>query len=246
MSQGYYLLHYFYWNQVPYRAGGLVIFHISSILCPIFERGILLSIPFLPTDRKERFADLALKDTENVEISGVKDSAILCRGDVNDNSLAQLDPLSQTELGQFDHKILTKHQGQSTIFGASNDTNSGDTNILSDETIKPPNVTISQLSFVEEDRYGSIMKIFNFEVAYITEPNEKIEFKTNDFTKVSPDTNLKSRENEMEVFKCDPCIKSKTRKDKSDRVLDTSFAMCLIFLLSKPVFIQHTSHASSM
>ena len=76
---------------------------------------------------------------------------------------------------------------------------------------------------VGEDRYGSIMKIFNFEVAYInqTDPNEKIEFKTNDFTKSSPFTNLKSGENETEiknieneVFKCDPCTKSKARKDK--------------------------------
>ena len=50
-----------------------------------------------------------------------------------------------------------------------------------------------------------------------TEPYEKIEFKTNHFLKGVLDTKLKSRENEMEVkiknvenevFKCDPCSKS--------------------------------------
>ena len=58
-----------------------------------------------------------------------------------------------------------------------------------------------------------------------------MEFKTNDFTTASPDTNFMSRGNEMEiknveneVFKCDPCTKSKTRKEfsslgGSDKVL---------------------------
>ena len=44
------------------------------------NRGILLSIPFLPTDLKERLADLALKDTKNVATSGSKDPAVLSRG----------------------------------------------------------------------------------------------------------------------------------------------------------------------
>ena len=107
------------------------------------------------------------------------------------------------------------------IFGASGDTSSGDKDTLSDETIKHPKLTTSQLGFVGEDGYGSI--IFNFRVANTnnTEPYEKIEFKTNDFTKGTTHTNLKSRENEMkvknfenEIFKYDPCSKSKTRKDK--------------------------------
>ena len=147
----------------------------------------------------------------------------MSKGDVKDNSLVKLDPLNQTELGQFDDKILSKQPNLPTIFGASRDTNSGDTNILSDETIKTPKITISQLCLFGEEGDGSIIKIFNFEVANTknTEPYEKIEFKTDDFTKGNTDTNLKSSENEMkvknfenEVFKCDPCCKSKTRKDK--------------------------------
>ena len=66
---------------------------------------------------------------------------------------------------------------------AFNDTNLGDTNKLSDETLQYPKVTISQLGLVGEDGYGGIIEIFNFEVAYTnTEPKEKIEFNTNDFT----------------------------------------------------------------
>ena len=80
-----------------------------------------------------------------------------------------------------------------------------------------------------------------------------IKFESSDFPKSVLDTRLKSRvikmkvkDFEMEVFKCDPCIISNTKKDKNERELATSFAMYLIFLLSKPVFNSDTSHASSM
>ena len=78
------------------------------------------------------------------------------------------------------------------------------------------------------------------------ESNDNIKFNTSDDCKCDLDAKFKSRDNEMEVFNCDPCSKSKTRKDKIDRVLATSFAMYLIFLLSKPVFNSDTSHEFSM
>ena len=84
-------LHYFYWNR----------------------GAIPLSIPFPRQDLKGRFADLALKDTRNIANSGSKDPAVLSRGNIKDNSLAKLNPLTQTELGQFDHKNLSKHPDQS-------------------------------------------------------------------------------------------------------------------------------------
>ena len=52
--------------------------------------------------------NVGLKDTENDEISGGKDSAILSKGDVKHNSLVKLDPLNQTELRQFDDKNFSK------------------------------------------------------------------------------------------------------------------------------------------
>ena len=103
-----------------------------------------------------------------------------------------------------------------------------------------------------EDADGSTIKIFNFEVAYTknTESYEKIEFKTSDFTKGSPDTKFKSRENEMkaknfgnEVFKCDPCTKPTTRKEKIQSYSNHSSSnfgaihvAFFVFFLSKPVF----------
>ena len=69
------------------------------------------------------------------------------------------------------------------IFGASVDTSSGDKYILFDETIKHPKLKIIQLGVVGEDGYGGIIEIFDFEVAYKnTEPKERIELNTNDFT----------------------------------------------------------------
>ena len=50
----------------------------------------------------------------------------------------------------------------------------------------------------------------------------------------------------MEVFKCDPCSKSNTGKDKNERVLATSFAIYLILLLSKPLLNSDTSYAISI
>ena len=73
-------------------------------------------------------------------------------GDVNDNSLAKLDPLNQTELGQFDHKNLSKHPVQSTIFGASSprSDDSGDANTSFEKTLKPPKLAKNQLGMVGE------------------------------------------------------------------------------------------------
>ena len=84
-------------------------------------------ISHLSTYNKHGFA---LNDTENVANSGAKDLAGLSREDVKDNSLAKLDPLNQTESGQFDHKILSRYPDQSTIYGASSprSDDSGDTN----------------------------------------------------------------------------------------------------------------------
>ena len=53
--------------------------------------------------------NVGLKDTENEEIDGGKDSAIFSNRDVKDNPLVEFKPLKQTELGQFDHEILSKH-----------------------------------------------------------------------------------------------------------------------------------------
>ena len=61
---------------------------------------------------------VALKDTENDEINGGKDSAILSKRDVKDNSLVKLNPLNQTKLGQLNDEILSKQPDQPTIFGA--------------------------------------------------------------------------------------------------------------------------------
>ena len=53
------------------------------------------------------------------------------------------------------------------------------------------------------------------------EPNDNIRFESSDFPKGVLDTKPKSRVNEMnvknfenEIFKCDPCSKSKTKKEK--------------------------------
>ena len=51
--------------------------------------------------------NVGLKDTENDEINGGKDSAIFSNRDVKDNPLVEYNPLKQTELGQFDDKILS-------------------------------------------------------------------------------------------------------------------------------------------
>ena len=59
--------------------------------------------------------NVALKDTENDEINGGKDSAIFSIRDVKDNPLVEFKPLNQTELGQFDDKILSKHPVLSLI-----------------------------------------------------------------------------------------------------------------------------------
>ena len=63
--------------------------------------------------------NVALKDTENDEINGGKDSAIFSKRDVKDNLLVEFNPLKQTELGQFDDKILSKQPDFPTkLFGA--------------------------------------------------------------------------------------------------------------------------------
>ena len=115
----------------------------------------LKDISMYPNLSNSNKHSVALKDTENDEINGGKDSAILSKRDVKDNSLVRLNPLNQTKLGQLDDEILSKQPDHPTIFGASKDTKPGDTNTFSNETIKPPKVTISQLSFVGEDGYGS-------------------------------------------------------------------------------------------
>ena len=98
---------------------------------------------------------LALKETKNIAISGSKDSAIQYRGDVKDNSLKELNPLTQTELGQFDLKILSKHPDYPTIFGASKDTNLGDTNTSFEKTIQPQKIAKNQLGFGEGCRVSN-------------------------------------------------------------------------------------------
>ena len=157
-------LHYFYWNR----------------------GAIPLSIPFLRPDLKEQLADLALKDTKNVTNSGSKDPAFLSRGNVKDNSLAKLNPLTQTEFEQFDNKNLSKHPVQSINFGASSprSDDSGDANTSFEKTIKPPKLAISQLGLVGEGgRVSNIDHLEETKVAFrhidITEPHR------NNFTSLS-------------------------------------------------------------
>ena len=109
-------------------------------------------IPFLRPDLKGRFADLTLKDTKNLANSGAKDPAVLSKGNVKDNSIAKPNPLTQTELGRFDHKNLSKRPDTLKIFGASSprSDDSGDANTSFEKTIKPPTIAISQLGFVGE------------------------------------------------------------------------------------------------
>ena len=135
------------------------------------NEGILLSIPFLPLELKE------------------------LKGIYENTSVTEIDSFNPIKISIFE-LIETNLTNKN---GTSRDMNSFVTNIFSNETIKPPKVTISQLCLNGEDGYCSIMKIFNFEVANTNkaELNEKKEFKTNDSTKASPDTNLKSRGNEM-------------------------------------------------
>ena len=100
---------------------------------------------------------------------------------------------------------------------------SGDNDTSSEETADPQNVTRDPISLVGEGGIGMNIEFFTDVANKNTEPCDKGD----------PDAKSKSRENEMEVFKCDPCSESNTRNDKNERVLATSFAMYLIFLLSK-------------
>ena len=96
---------------------------------------------------------------------------------------------------------------------------SGDNDTLSQETVDPQNVTKDQFCLLGEGGIGMNIEFFT-DVAYKnTEPRDKGD----------PDAKSKSRENEMEVkmknvaiedFKCDPCTKSKHRKDTTKLIVD--------------------------
>ena len=76
----------------------------------------LKDISMYPNLSNSNKHNVALKDTENDEINGGKDSAIFSKRDVKDNPLVEFDPLNQTELGQFDDKILSKQPNFPTNF----------------------------------------------------------------------------------------------------------------------------------
>ena len=119
----------------------------SDVIIHTIVRGMDPTVSNLFTYNKHNFTAETLG---NVAISGSKHSAIQYRGGVKDNSIKELNHLTQTELGQFDHKILSKRPDQRTKFGASKDKNSGDSNTLSEETLDPPNVAIISFCFSGE------------------------------------------------------------------------------------------------
>ena len=150
----------------------------SDVIIHTIVRGMAPTISNLFTYNKHNFTAETLG---NVAISGSKHSAIQYRGGVKDNSIKELNHLTQTELGQFDHKILSKHPDQYTIFGASRDTKLGDTNTSFEKTITPPKIAKSQLGLGEGGRVSNTDHLEETKVAYIdiTEPHK------NNFTSLS-------------------------------------------------------------
>ena len=124
----------------------------SEVIIHVIVRGKAPTISNLFTYNKPNFTAEIL---ENVTSSGSKDSAIQYRRDVKDNSLKELNPLTQTELGQFDHKILSKQPNYPTIFGASRDTKLGDTNTSFEKTITSPKIANSKLGLGEGGRVSN-------------------------------------------------------------------------------------------